>query len=80
MPNLHLCTFNGSFQWMFFNSITEINRFRKERNMLLSNGMPNIYLKAAIEKNGHTQNFDFLNLKSLSPGLFWQSSNSRRYH
>ena len=34
---------------MFFNSIYEINRFRKEINRLLSKGMPNIYLKVTIE-------------------------------
>ena len=52
---------------MFFNSIKEINRLRKEINRLLSEGMPNIYLKVSFEKNWHTQNFDFLNLKNLLP-------------
>ena len=46
-----LCSFNGCFQWMFFNSIKEINRLRKEINRLLSKGMSNIYLKVAIGKN-----------------------------
>ena len=32
--------------------------------------MPNIYLKVTIEKNWHSQNFDFLSLKKLPPG-FW---------
>ena len=34
---------------MFFYSIREISRFRKEINRLLSKGMSNIYLKVAIE-------------------------------
>ena len=38
--------------------------------MLLSNGMSNIYLEVTIEKKSHTQNFDFLSLKSSSPGQF----------
>ena len=33
--------------------------------------MSNIYLKAAIEKNRRSQDFDFLILKNLSPGQFW---------
>ena len=37
------------FEWMFFNSIKETNRLRKEINRLLSKGMPNIYLKVTIE-------------------------------
>ena len=32
--------------------------------------MPNIYLKPAVEKNLHSQNFGFLSLKNLSPGQF----------
>ena len=56
---------------MFFNSIKEINRLRKEINKLLIKGMSNIYLKVTIEKNWRSQNFDFLGLKSLSPGQFW---------
>ena len=36
---------------MFFNSIKEINRLRKEINRLLRKGMSNIYLKVTIEKN-----------------------------
>ena len=49
---------------MFFNSIKEINR--------LLRGTSNIYLKVTIEeKNWHSQNFDFLGLKNLSPGQFW---------
>ena len=34
---------------MFFNSVKEINRLRKETNRLLSKGMPNIHLKVNIE-------------------------------
>ena len=58
---------------MFFSSTEEINS-------LISKGMPNIYLKAIIEKNGRSQNFDFLSLKTLSPGQFLGSSSSRRYY
>ena len=36
---------------MFFNSIKEINRLRKEINMLLSKGMSKIYLKVTTAKN-----------------------------
>ena len=64
---------------MFFNSIKEINRLRKDRNRLLSKEMSNIYLKVTIEKNWCSQNFDFLGLKILSPGQFLESSNSCRY-
>ena len=35
---------------MFFNSVREINRLRKEINRLLGEGMSNIYLKVTIEK------------------------------
>ena len=59
---------------MFFNSIKEKNRLRNEINRLLNKGISNIYLKATIEKKRLTQNFDFLSLKSLSPGLFLWSS------
>ena len=58
---------------MFFTSIKQINR-------LLSKGMPDIFLKVTTEKNGRSQNFDFLKLKYLSPGQFLGTSNSRRYH
>ena len=38
------------FQWMFFNSIKEINRLRKEINRrLFSKGMSNNYLKVTVE-------------------------------
>ena len=49
--DFELCSFNGCFQWMFFNSIKEMNRLRKEMNRLLSKGMSNIYLKVTIEKS-----------------------------
>ena len=65
---------------MVFNSNKEINRLRKEARRLLSKGMSNVYLKVTIEKNCYSQNFDFLNLKNLSPGQFFGSSNSCRYH
>ena len=49
---------------MFFNSVKEINRLRKEINRLLSKRMSNIYLKVTIdEKIGRSQNLDFLRLK-----------------
>ena len=48
---------------MFFNSVKEINRLRKEINRLLSKRMSNIYLKVTIdEKIGRSQNLDFLGL------------------
>ena len=57
---------------MFFNSIKEINRLRKEINKLLSKGISNIYLKVTIEeKHWGSQNSDFPGLKNLSPGQFW---------
>ena len=58
---------------MLFSSIKEINR-------LISKGMPNIYLNVTIEKNWHSQNFDFLRLKNLSLGQFLENSTSCRYH
>ena len=60
---------------MFFNSIKEINRLRKEIKRLLKEGMSNIYLKVTIEeKNWRSQNFDFVDLKNMSPGQFWRVS------
>ena len=44
---------------MLFSSIKGINR-------LISKGMSNIYLQVTIEKNGRSQNIDFLSLKNLS--------------
>ena len=45
---------------MFFISITEINRLKKETNKLLSKGMPNIYLKVSTaKKNWRSQNSIF---------------------
>ena len=52
---------------MFFSSVKEINRSLKDMNRLLSRGMSNIYLKVTIEKIWHTQNFNFLSVKSSSP-------------
>ena len=63
---------------MFFNSVKEINKLRKELNKLWSKGVLNIYLNVTIEKNWRSQNFDFLSLKNLSPGQFLGSSNSGR--
>ena len=56
---------------MFFNSIKEINRLRKEINRSLSKGMSNIYLKVTIDKNWRSQNFDFLRLKICHQVSFW---------
>ena len=42
--------------------------------------MSNIYLKVTIEKKLHTQNFNFLSLKSSSQGQILESSNLRRYN
>ena len=57
---------------MFFSSIKRINR-------LISKGTSNIYLKLLLRKKWRSQNFDFLSLRSLSPGKFLGSSNSCRY-
>ena len=46
-------------------SIKKTNRLLKETERLL---MSNVYLKVTIEKKWHTQNFNFLSLKGLSPG------------
>ena len=62
---------------MFFNSIKEINRLRKEMNSLLSKGMSNIYLKVTIETFSY---FDLLGLKIFSQGQIFGSFNSRGYH
>ena len=59
--------------------IKGINRVRKEINRLLSKGISNIHLKVT-KKNWYSRNFDFLNLKNLSPGQFFESSNSHKYH
>ena len=51
---------------MFFNLIKEINRLKKELNMLLSKEMSNIYLKVTTEeKKWRSQNFDFQGLKNV---------------
>ena len=55
---------------MFFNSIKEIKRLRKEINRLLRKGMPNVYLNVTIEEKWRSQNFDFLILKLFSLGQF----------
>ena len=57
---------------MFFSSMKGINR-------LISKGMSDIYLKVTIEKSWLSQNLNFVNLKNLSPGQFFGSSNSHRY-
>ena len=65
---------------MFLIQLKEANSLRKEINMLLSKRMSNIYLKRTAEKNWHSQNFDCLSLKNLSPIQFLGSSKSCRYH
>ena len=35
---------------MFFNTVKDINKLRKEINRLLSKGISNIYLRFTIEK------------------------------
>ena len=45
------------FEWIFFNSIKDTNRLRKEINRLLSKGMPNIYLKVIIQAFSKTSIF-----------------------
>ena len=42
--------------------------------------MSNVCLEVTIGKNWHTQNFNFLSLKSLCPGKLLESSNSYIYH
>ena len=42
--------------------------------------MSNIYLKVITEKKWHTQNFNFINLKSFSPSHFSGSCNSYIYY
>ena len=57
---------------MFFNSVKEMNRLKKEINRLLSKEVSNIYSKVTIEeKNWRSQNFNFQGLKNLSPCQFW---------
>ena len=43
--------------------------------------MSNIYLKVAIQKNGYSQNFEFISLKNSSPGQFFLKSDAwmRKY-
>ena len=56
---------------MFFSSVKEIDRLRKEINRLLSKEMSNVYIKVTIEKNRRSQNFDFLSLKICHEVSFW---------
>ena len=59
------------FWWMLF-----IFSSIKGIDMLISKGISNI----TIEKNWHSQNFDFPSSKNLPPGLFWGAPTLRRYH
>ena len=63
---------------MFFNSVKEINRLRKEIYRLLSKRMSNTYFKVAIEKKWGNQILDFPSLKISFPDQFLRSSNSRK--
>ena len=54
---------------MFFNSIKEINRLRKEINRLLSKGISNMYLKVTIEV---FSKLDFLGLKICHEVNIWE--------
>ena len=42
--------------------------------------MSNISLKVTLEKNWHSQNFDFLSLRNLPLGQSLGQPNSHRYH
>ena len=57
-----------------------MDTFHAVIDTFLRKGMSNIHLKVTIEKKRRTQNFDFISLKSSSPGQFLGSSNSGRYH
>ena len=62
---------HSMYQSSVFNLVREINMLREEINRALSKGMSNIYLKVTIEeKNWHSQNFNFLSLKNVSPDQF----------
>ena len=65
---------------MFFNSLKEIHRLRKEMKRLLSKGMSNIHLEGTVEKKWRAPDFGFLSLESSSPGMVLGSSNSCGYH
>ena len=65
---------------MFFNSIKWANKLRKKIKRPLSKQMKIVNLKVTIEKKWPNQIFDFLSLKSSSPGQFLGSSKSRKYH
>ena len=65
---------------MFFNPIKEINRLRKEINMLLRKGMSNIYFLSDYWQKLTFSKFDFLSLTNLSPGQLLRSSDSRRFN
>ena len=60
---------------MFFNSIKEINRLRKEINSLFSKGMSDIYLTVNLEeKNWRSQNLDLLDLKFVTISVLGSSN------
>ena len=49
-------------------------------NRLISKRISNIYLKVTIERKLVISKFRFSKSKKLSPGQFFGSYNSRRYH
>ena len=65
---------------LVFKIMESLQCILKEINRLISKGMSNIYLKVTIEKKWRTQRFDYLSLKSLSPGQSLGSPNSRTYY
>ena len=56
---------------MFFDSIKEINRLRKEINRLLSKGMSNTCLKVSIVKKNVFKTFH--KLKTCLLDRFWET-------
>ena len=57
---------------MFFNSVKEINRLRKEINRLLNKGVSNIYLKVTIETSSKLRFSGFK--KFVIKSVFWGAS------
>ena len=63
------CLFIFVYPQLFLsNSVKEINRLRKEFNMLLGKGMSNMYLEFTIETS---LKLWYSGLKNLSTGQFW---------
>ena len=62
---------------MFFNSVKEINRLRKELSRLLSKEMSNIYLKVTIDTFSELQ---FSGFKKFVTRSVLGNPNSPRYN